>query len=449
MKLHNYFICLFVITKIILIFIAGCTKDREPTAPIEIQRPKALFITPSSGKLIVPKNEKIKMFFDEQMDLSTFPGHFTLKDLQGNNIDGSFSNDDSIVIFSPFSALNTSSFYFAELRGRVRDVNRNSIELNNEAILNDTTLLLSTWFYTEGDYSNGGFYNIYIRDKKEGRIIFLSNLDSVLIPITSLSTPEGLIISDDGNYLIISNTNKNEVIIASAQNGAIIKNIPVAINPISCVTYSNYAFVISVNGKAISKINLTTQTLEQSFTLNFFPGKLAISPDGNILYTYDQVTRDLVLINTLDGSIMKRVKNVITNIVIGEIRVDPNSGNVYLCDSKGRKVKVIDRQGNSIQDYVSFGAGIEPIDIIFFGDNSYVLAGNSVYKFDKTTASIIDTLTFSTGVKSLCIIPSGDIIYVTLATKVAVIDFKTLRILKEIDLISTGINTILSNSKKF
>jgi len=449
MKLHKYFIFLFVLTNIILIFITGCTKDREPTAPNEIQRPKSLFITPSAGKLAVSKNEKIKMIFDEQMDLSTFPGHFTLKDLQGNNIDGSFSKDDSTVIFSPFSALSKSSFYFAELRGRVRDVNRNSIELNNEAILNDTTLLLSTWLYTEGDYSNGGFYNVYVRDKKDGQIIFLSNLDSVLNPITSLSTPEGLIISDDGNYLIISNTNKNEVIIASAQNGSIIKNIPVAINPTSCVTHGNYTFVINVNGKAISKINLTTQTLEQSFTLNFFPGKLALSPDGNILYTYDQVTRDLVLINTLDGSIIKRVRNVITTIVLGEIRVDPSSGNVYLCDSKGRKVKITDPQGNSIQDYVTFSAGIEPIDIIFFGENSYVLAGNSVYKYDKTSTSLINTLTFSTGVKSLCIIPSGDIMYVTLATKVAIVDFNTLRVLKEIDLISTGINTIISNSKKF
>ncbi|PJA96195.1 MAG: hypothetical protein CO129_07865, partial [Ignavibacteriales bacterium CG_4_9_14_3_um_filter_34_10] len=183
MKLHKYFIFLFVLTNIILIFITGCTKDREPTAPNEIQRPKSLFITPSAGKLAVSKNEKIKMIFDEQMDLSTFPGHFTLKDLQGNNIDGSFSKDDSTVIFSPFSALSKSSFYFAELRGRVRDVNRNSIELNNEAILNDTTLLLSTWLYTEGDYSNGGFYNVYVRDKKDGQIIFLSNLDSVLNPI--------------------------------------------------------------------------------------------------------------------------------------------------------------------------------------------------------------------------------------------------------------------------
>jgi hypothetical protein len=116
---------------------------------------------------------------------------------------------------------------------------------------------------------------------------------------------------------------------------------------------------------------------------------------------------------------------------------------------KGRKVKITDPQGNSVQDYVTFSAGIEPIDIIFFDNNSYILAGNSVYKYDKTSTSLINTLTFSTGVKSLCIIPSGDIMYVTLATKVAIVDFNTLRVLKEIDLISTGINTIISNSKKF
>lgn len=449
MKTVNYRIVTFLKALLILMIFTQCTKDREPTAPTEIERPKSLAIIPVEGDLAIPLNSKVSMIFDEPMDISTFPGHFFLRDLMGNNIEGTFSSVDSIVLFTPNTPLNKSSFYFAELRGRVRDINRNSIQLNNEPVLDDTTLLLSTWFYTEGDYSNGGFYNIYVRDKKDGRIIFLRDLDSVTVPITSLNSPDGLTISDDGNYLIICNTNLNEVIIASAQDGTILNKITVANNPTSCSAMGDYAYVVSVNGRAISKINLITQSLESSYSLTFFPGKLAVSADGNTLYTFDQVTRDLVLINSGNGSIIKRVRNAFTNIVVGEIRVDKTTGNVYVCDSRGRKVKVTDSAGNNLQDYVSFAVGIEPIDIIFFENNAFIIAGNSVYKYDKVSATLLNTMSFTTGVKSLCIVPTGEIMYLTLATTVAIIDNNTARLLKELDLVSTGINTIISNTKKF
>lgn len=449
MKTVNNRIITFLTTFLILMIFTNCTKDREPTAPTEIQRPKSLAMIPATGELAIPLNSKISMIFDEPMDIATFPGHFFLRDLMGNNIEGTFSSIDSIVLFTPNNSLNKASFYFAELRGRIRDINRNSIQLNNEPVLDDTTLLLSTWFYTEGDYSNGGFYNIYVRDKKDGRIIFLRDLDSITVPITSLNSPDGLTISEDGNFLIISNTNKNEVIIASAQDGNILNKISVPTNPTSCVVSGNYAYIVSVNGKAISRINLSSYTLENSFTLSFFPGKLAVSADGSILYTFDQVTRDLVLINSVNGSVIKRVRNAVTNIVVGEIRVDRLTGNVYICDSKGRKVKVTNFEGNNLQDYISFSTGTEPIDIVFYDDTAFIIAGNSVYKYDKNSATLLNTITFNTGVKSLCIVPGGEILYLTLATTVVIMDNNTARLLKELDLISTGISTIISNSKKF
>jgi sugar lactone lactonase YvrE len=434
---------------LLILLVFGCAEDREPTAPTEIERPKSLSIIPSTGDLIVPLDSKILMVFDEPMDISTFDGHFTLKDMDGNLIAGIFNASDSIVNFIPNTALQKSTIYYAELKGRIRDANGNSIQVNYEPILDDTTIILSTWFYSAGDYSDNGFYNVYVRDKKDGRIILIDELDSVATQLTGLTSPEGLAISEDGNTLVICNTNKNEVILANAENCNPTDTFDVATNPTSCITFNNYAYVLSVNGKALTKINLTTKAIENSFVLNFFPGKLAISTDGNTIYTFDQVKRDLVLLNTTDGSIIKRVASVITNLVLGEIKVDAVTGNVYLCDAKGAKIKVTDSNGNGIQNFVQFASGIEPIDIIFNSSEVYAIAGNSIYRIDKSTGAIQDTISFSTNVKSLCIIPSGDIMYVTLATKIAVIDFKTFYVLNEIDLISTGIATILSNLKKF
>lgn len=445
----NKFYKYFTFSTFIFLLMFGCAEDREPTAPTEIERPKSLSINPAAGDLIVPINSTIQMVFDEPMDVSTFNGHFILKDQNGNVVDGSFSTSDSIVSFTPNSVLQKSTIYYAELKGRIRDANGNSIQVNNEPILDDTTVILSTWFYSAGDYSDNGFYNVYVRDKKDGRIVLINQLDSVVSQMTGLTSPEGLAISEDGNNLVICNTNKNEVILANAQNAIGTDTIDVATNPTACITFGNYTYVISVNGKALTKINLNTKTIENSFTLNFFPGKLAISNDGNTVYTFDQVTRALVLINTFDGTIIKRINGAISNLVLGEIKVDASTGNVYLCDAKGAKIKVTDADGNSVQNYIQFSTGVEPIDIVFNGSEAYVIAGNSIYKIDKSTGTIQDTLVFTTNVKSLCIIPSGDIMYVSLATKLAVIDFKTFYMLNEIDLISTGIATVLSNSKKF
>lgn len=434
---------------VIILFITGCAEDREPTAPTEIERPKSLSIIPAPGELIVPLNSKIQMVFDEPMNVSTFEGHFTLKDQDGNIIGGVFSSNDSIVNFIPNSPLDKSTIYFAELKGRVRDANGNSIQINNEPVLDDTTIIMSGWFYSAGDYSDNGFYNVYVRDKKDGRIILVSDLDSVITQTTGLNSPEGLAITQDGNTLVVCNTVKNEVIIADAQNGNVTDTISVSQNPVSCLTYDNYAYILSVNGKALTKINLNTKTIENTFSLSFFPGKLAISPDGSTIYTLDQVRRDLVLIKASDGSIIKRVNSVISNLVLGEIRVDAVTGNVFLCDSKGFKIKVTDSDGNNLQNYLQFTTGVEPIDVIFYGNELYAVAGNSIYKVEKPTGSVMDTVSFDTNVKSICIVPSGDIMYATLATKLAVLDFRTFYILNEIDLISTGIATVLSNSKKF
>ena len=444
----KYFIklFLFLLSSIILF---QCTKDREPTAPTEIERPQIYGMIPREGELSVSLNINIQMIFNEPMDVSTFPGHFLLKDINNEIVNGEFSSMDSIVIFKPSKQLKKSNFYFAELRGRVRDINRNSIQVNNEPVFDDTTLLMSTWFYTEGDYSDGGYFNIYIRDKKEGRIIFLKNLDSVLYPITNLTSPDGIALSSDGNLLIISNTGKNEIVIAAANNGNILNRLTVAANPVSIVTYNDYAYIISINGKAISKINLNSYTLENTLPLNFYPAKLAISKNGETLYTFDQVTRDLVLINSNNGSIKKRIRNIVTNIVSGELRVDYDTGNLFICDTKGRKIKVTDPDGNNVQEFLTFSTGVEPIDIIFWKDFAFVVAGNSVYKYNKFNSSLVNKISFDTGVKSLCVVPTGELIYITLATKVAILDNDTFRPLKTIDLVSTGINTVLSNIKKF
>lgn len=431
---------------LLMLTVSGCMKDREPSAPVEIDRPRTQAIQPSGGMLVYPLTGQVKMLFNERMNLASFTNKFTLKDFEGNPVDGTLSTEDTTVIFTPGSPLKKATIYYASLKGNVKDIHNNSVEFNGDPVFNDSTVLMNTWFYTEGDYSMNGFYPVYLRDRKEGSLRVFSHVDSLVTVVPSFTAPEGMALSSDGQYIILVNTGKNEVVFISASAKTVDATIPVAANPSSVAVAGDYAFVTSVNGKAVSRINIPSKTLEASFPLNFFPGKLAVSGDGKVIYTFDQVKRDLYLINAENGSIIKKINTAVDRLILGEIRADNLTGDVYICDTKGLKIKRTDKEGNTALSAVyTFPAGVEPVDIVFNDTNYFVAAGKSVYKFDRSTNTLQGTASFSTNVKSLALIPTNELMYVTLATSIAIVDMPTLTVLKEKDLGSSGIENIISS----
>ncbi len=146
-----------------------CLPDREPTAPVEIARPMVLKIQPEPGSVVVPSTGSVQMVFDDVMDLSSFEGRFFLRDYSGTVVPGTFRGVDTTVLFTPSQALAPSAIFTAALQGGVRDKNGNTIQQESVPVYSDTSTLLSTWFYSEGGYSQNGFTHLYLRDRKEGR----------------------------------------------------------------------------------------------------------------------------------------------------------------------------------------------------------------------------------------------------------------------------------------
>jgi hypothetical protein len=428
--------------------LGACMEDRSPTEPVEITRPELKSVEPAPGNLIVSASGSIKFYFSEAMNLGTFDGRFTLRDHNGNVVEAEVSMQDTVIVFTPAAPLQKSTLYYAELRGRVRDAHNNSIEVGGEPVLDDTTLLSSTWFYTEGDYSSGGYYPVFIRDRKEGSVRILSFLDSVVTTVSGFSAPEGMAVTGDGQYIVLSNTSKSEVVIINAVSGAVEAALKVPANPSSVVVSGNYAYVICVNGKALCRVNIASQSLEAAYTLKIYPGKLAVSPDGSTLYTFDQTTRDLYVINAADGSTVRKINGAVDKLVSGELSVDNATGVVYISDSKGYKVKTLEQGGSSLAVALLLPSGVEPVEAACNENYIYIAAGNSIYKYAKNDFTPVDTVTFTSNIKSVAIIPSNEIIYATLATSIAVIDEKTFTILKEKDLASSGIETITAGQTK-
>ena len=436
---------------LLLSLTSGCLPDREPTAPTEIDRPVFQSLSPKLGAMAVNTGSVVKMLFNERMDLESFQDHFVLKDAKGISVRGVFAILDTAVTFAPETPLAQASRYYAVLRGRVRDAQRSSISLNlgGEPILDDATLIDSTWFYTEGKYSKSGFFRLYVRDRQSGSVRVLGNLDEPIAQLGRFAAPEGMALSSDGNWLYVSSTNSDSVAVINAQQNSITKMLSVGEYPSAMTSIGNYVYVICINGSMVVKINASTQSIEKTFSLGFFPGQLAASQDGGTLYSIDQVTRDLVLINANDGTVVKRVPNGTTQVVKGELNMHSASGKVFVCDARGHRVMTLAPNATAFQTVQTFAGGIEPLMVAFDASSYFVVAGKTIYRYDLNSNVLIGSISFTGTVKSVAVLPSYDLLYATVNSNVAIVDIETMTGLREIGLPSSGIESVISSISKF
>lgn len=394
-----------------------CLPDREPTAPVEIARPMVLQIQPGPGSVVVPSGGSIRMVFDDVMDISSFDGRFFLRDFSGAIVPGSFRGEDTTVLFTPSQPLAPSTVFTAELLGGVRDKNGNTIQLESVPVYSDTSTLLSTWFYSEGRYSQNGFSRLYLRDRKEGSVRVFGTFDSLLTTVGGFTNPEGMALSPDGGLLFVSNRTASRVDVMNTATNAVVASLGTAAGPSTIVTHGDTAYILCVDASgraALSKIGIAALDTAARVPLAFPGAKLAISSDGQTLYSLDQARRDLVLFRPGDGSIIRRLANAVsTSIITGDLVVNPQTGNVYVCNAKGYNVKMTDAAATAFQTVATFpggAAGSEPVALAFdpTGLSLYaVAAGKWIITYEAATNTPSDTLAFDESPKALCIMPSG------------------------------------------
>lgn len=435
-----------------------CLPDREPTAPVEIARPMGLAIQPEPGAVMFPANGAVRMVFDDTMDVASFDGRFFLRDDRGAVVPGSFQGVDTSVLFRPSQPLPPSSVFAAELMGGVRDKNGNTIQLESVPAYSDTTTLLSTWFYSEGGYSENGFAHLYLRDRKEGSVRVFGAFDSQLTTITGFTNPEGMALSPDGGLLFVSNRTANRVDVVNTATHAVVAQLGTAAGPSSIVTRGDSAYVLCVDGSgraALSKIGIAALDTAARLPLAFPGTRLAISPDGQTLYSLDQARRDLVLFRPGDGTVIKRLANAVaTSIITGDLVVNQATGNVYVCNAKGFNVRMTDGAATAFQTVATFPTGTggaEPNALAFdpTGLLYAVAAGRWIVTYDASTNAPIDTLAFTESPKAVCIVPTGDLLYAIVNVSMAVVDLRTLTLLSTVQFSSSGIEAVISSQQKF
>jgi len=266
-KMAKININLLLITTLALI-VSSCIPDRMPTAPEEIERPIFAQIEIGESNLAVPLNNQIRMYFNEAMDLNSFPANVIVESVSGK-IEGSFSygEADTVVIYTPLTSYKTAEYYMVSLKGGVRDTHGNSMISPNEE-----DVPITGWFFTSGEYSNNGYPLAFIRDKSNRNMIYKVGelnvfLDSLLLPAPEDYQTSALEVEKNSDKLFIVNLKLTDglVTVIDPGNFSIIKEITVGLGPTNIEFSNEKGYVTNSSAKSFSVIDLNSLTTETTF----------------------------------------------------------------------------------------------------------------------------------------------------------------------------------------
>ncbi len=442
-----------VLSSLILIstLLASCRPDRLPPAPGEVDRPllaQSDFVQPQPDAIRLDVATTIEVRFNEAMDPRSFENHLLLKIPDGAVLSGSYSAHESAIRFTPAATLDPARLHLIELRGRVRDANGNSIERNGQPVLDDTTLIFNSWFFTSGLYDQGTPTSFALDTR--GRIWTIDGFVTAGDRITEGlgAAPKGLARSND--KIISLNPAARQAVIYDASSGSLAATVAVPQDPLSVTTRGTDAFVVSGRGQTITRIDVPAGTASQQIRLNFFPAAIAVSTDGSRLYTLDQTTGDLAVIDAASGQVSKPSARLIRIPVTGEIGIDPNGGNVVVADTRNARLLVLNPDGTG--PIRTFDAAIapdgiwRPFKLAFSGDNLYVVSQNSaeLHLLDLGAGTIIQTYTFENPVKGMEVLAGGNPLLVLSGARLFLVDAETGSILRMVDLPDSNAESVIT-----
>ncbi len=427
-----------------LTFFQSCIPDRMPTEPVESTRPKFVkFDTMGKENLIVPVNQPVKMFFNEKMDLTTFPSNIDVSGISGK-INGNFSygtESDTVVIFTPSTSYGRAEIYTVSVHGGVRDIHGNSMISPN-----DEDIPQKFWFFTEGDYSDGGFPYVFVRDKAQKQILYRSGklneyIDSLYVNATTEDyQTAALEFSPKGNYLWMVNlkTTDGTISLIDPQNFSVTKVVQVGLGPTNVAFSQNRAYVTNKSGKSFSVISLDTYETEStySFANNFKPLDVAYSPLTEKLYFISSSKKEMEVVNANDFNDNFIIDSLMTDNKGIDIEISEDGKYIFVPQKRTDKIAVFNTQTNVPEPaietgYPNSGDGVVKGD--YYYSSFYKYAGTStdggILKIKIATQSIENVFTFGEEIDKLGITNSGELLYAVTPkdSSLHIIETKTMR----------------------
>ncbi len=225
----------------------------------------------------------------------------------------------------------------------------------------------------------------------------------------------------------ISNYSARDVSVINTITNTVIADIPVGWNPYGVgISLDNKKIFVpnlngSIDGKEISIIDKTTNNVSSTIHLPSIYGatSVALTPDDKKAYVACYGSNLVVLINTLDNSI-------VTTIPVGNspfgTAMSPNGNLLYVSNNNATgSVSVINTNSNTVVSTVPVGGAPHGLAITPEGKKVYItnmltynpaFPGNTVSVMNTSTNTIIKTIPVDMGPIAVAISPDGSKAYV-------------------------------------
>lgn len=434
----NKIITTFLLIAVSSIIFFGCIPDRMPTAPVEIDRPDFVQFDIGASNVNLALNNQIKMYFNEPMDLNSFPDNMIVESLSGR-IEGSFSygESDTIVIYVPTTNYQPAEYYQVTLSGGVRDINRNSMVSPT-----DEDVPFTNWFFTSGDYSDNGFPYVFVRDKSNRNMIYKvgelnTYLDSLLLPAPDDYQTSSIEVDPNSDRLFVVNLKTTEglVTVINPQDFSIIDQLPVGLGPTNIEFVNQKAYVTNTSEKSFSVIDLNSLSTESTFIFpdGFRPKDVVYSVLKSNLYFYNSTNFDLKVVNENDFNDSHIIPSGLTTKPT-DIEITKDGKYLYILGTNSSIISTVDVEGETS---TSLDFGYQYLTDGTMGSEYYFAAyyrgtgGDNiggVLKIDVNTQSIAGQLEWEYQVDQLKLTASEELIYAVtpVDSTVQVIETKTM-----------------------
>ncbi len=424
------------VTAIFLVVLVGirCMPDRMPPAPVEIDRPEFLGFAPQdSGGLNVPLTDPVVMFFNEEMDLSTFPDNFELVSVSGS-IPGKFSKPDTnknVVIFTPTQEMNPAEVYHATIHGGVKDIHGNSMI---SPIKEDEPQ--STWFFTTGEYANRGFPHVFVTDKVAGDRIYLAGeINQYLAQYDGVTSKSSrLRITPDGSKLLVTNTEVNgTVTVLNPQTLEVEGTITVGVGPDDIFVTNDRAYVVNKSEKTISIVDLITLNVETtiSFPDGFRPRDIVFSSaTGKLFVSSNSLSNYSVIrvIDTADPSNYHDISGVLPRKRTRDMEISADGRTIFIAEDYTSNVIILDAQSEQVVKtlQLEFTRAVDGC----VGPGAYYVAmyGGGVYKIGLQSLEVEGVVDLGKTLNAVAATAAGELLYVVapVDSSVAVVETSTM-----------------------
>jgi len=402
--------------------ITGCLPDRMPPKPVEITRPRFKnFDSSDSTRIAVPLRDPVIMHFNEPMDPASFKDNFSLFSAS-RNVPGTFTAQDSTVIFTPSEDMAAAEIQHVIIRGGVKDANGNSMSI-------EEGFFISTWFFTEGEYSRGGYGHVYVTDRVADALHLVGDFDRPAGQITDLQRPRGLALTPDGSKLLVVNNIANGLLsVYDAASEQKTSDVAIGRGPNDVATDGAFAYVVNVSAKTISVVDLAalSEVAVIDFPDGFRPRHIALAGDRLLLTSNNLADKGTVKI--LDKNTRAEVatlSGVLVNQRSARAAATPDGRLVYIPEERSARIAVVDPQAAAVVATTESPVP-QNTDVAVDNDFAYVsVNGGWIFKFELGSHSVADSAFVGTNVEGVALVPGGEILYASAPNDTAALIFET------------------------